>query len=187
MSYADDYEEQSYLNPGLEHAIDEEYANFSGTGLHPNLHPNPSHIVSEGGWIQVQRGGITYPTPTTHKEKTMARDKATIQNEINSARLTIRSLEGLIHDREVELRQLGPAEPNQPRASVRVKFEARGKEYEFLLMRAPNGYWYTTGISSEHNVFVSWKRLREWLNSSDVYWYSEITPLVPQSEIQAPF
>lgn len=176
MSYANDWDGDALGDVALdalalEQAIDEKYADFTGTGLRPTHKPPCC--------AQKQR--------THTKENTMARSKQAIQHEINETTKTMKSLgdhRARLYD---ELRNLAPAEPNQPRASVRVKFNPEGKEYEFLLMRAPQGQWYTTGVRSEHNVFVSWNRLVGWLNSSDVYWYSEIMPLVPQSETQAPF
>lgn len=178
MSYADDYEEESWHEPP-----EDLYAlNFEG------INPWYEFMACLARTpIQVQRGGIKYPTPTTQKEHTMARSKATIQNEINSAQLTIRSLEGLIHDRQMELQKLGPAEPSQHRASVTVMFHPDGKRYEFLLIRTPNGEWYTTGARDETKTFSSWKGVVRWLNSEDIHSFSDVVPLVPQGIEQAPF
>lgn len=173
-SYADDYEDESYLNPGLEHAIDEELADFTGTGLRQR------HRLD----APLARPITIHHTP---QENTMARSKTTIQYEISKTSETIQSLIEHRKRLEKELRETGPAEPSQPRASVLVKFNPDGKEYEFLLMRAPNGYWYTTGSRAEHNMFVNWASLVRWLTSSDVYWYSEITPLVSEQTQLAPF
>lgn len=197
VSYADDYEEESW-NPGLQHdaygfnnsldglqaqvddaqesaleqAIDEQFADFTGTGLRHRLD------------APIARPITIHHTP---QENTMARSKTTIQYEISKTNETIQSLIEHRKRLEKELRETGPAEPSQPRASVRVKFNPDGKEYEFLLMRAPNGYWYTTGSRAEHNMFVNWASLVRWLTSSDVYWFSEITPLVSEQTQLAPF
>lgn len=117
----------------------------------------------------------------------MARNKHTIQAEIDSAQRTIATLRELINERQKELRQLGPAEPTQPRASVNIWFAPGGRRYEFLLIRTPKGEWFTTGTRDDVKTFRNWDAVAAWLTSPDIFKYEGPYALVKESTLTAPF
>ncbi|QOP66838.1 hypothetical protein SEA_ODYSSEY395_89 [Arthrobacter phage Odyssey395] len=149
---------------------------------------NPGYLVAPGGWSTPAdvipqllipiRGGMRYPTPTERTD-TMARSKAEIEAELKLNRELVQRLDQRETELVQELRKAVPAEPTGPhnRFSVEVKFAPHGKKYEFLLLRSPNGAWYTTGSGDHVKVFRNWAALVAWLEGPDVRWYSELRVL----------
>ena len=113
----------------------------------------------------------------------MPRSRAVIAKEIQCAHETVQSINLHIRELQEELRKAGPAEPKASRVSVSVWFTARGKRYEFLLVRPPgSSHWHSTG-KNETAEFRNWDEVIEWLNGPNVHNYGHMHVLEKGEEI----
>lgn len=153
MSYADDYEEESWLNPGIEHAIDEEYANFTGTGLRP-----------------------------TKKENTVTVDIEVAKARLKDAEAATRRARSAEEMRRVEVAELERKarklvdEPGWQYLTVQVQFDPKGTVYRYLFLRV-GGVYYSSGDLGKGSLQVTWNQLVDWLHG--VHWHGKLYRLEP--------
>lgn len=104
--------------------------------------------------------------------------KAQIKHELEVNEQLRRTLA----QRRRQLQQLDltafPVEPpnNCTMFTVDVKFQFRGKRYQFLILRS-GGKYFTTGTSPTHQKFETWEDLCKWLEGDDVYSHSNLEVL----------
>jgi hypothetical protein len=116
----------------------------------------------------------------------MARTPEQIQRELTlnqelAASLADRQEELLA---ELDKAKAAPGEPRQSdRYSVEVKFASHGKKYEFLLLRSPDGAWYTTGTGAQVKRLRDWAALVAWLQGPDVHWHSDLRVLTKSAQV----
>lgn len=163
---ADYYDEREdpldgYYNPGMEHG---------------RRTPRPRR---SNGWNQVNTPpkGTTMPSPKKRQLTPKMRVRQ-LESELDSNL----SLQQQLKQEEERLRaDIRRADvPNPPPASagdmfrVIVQYAGRGPQYTYLLARTGDR-WYTTGTQPDRQVFDSWAKLCEWLNST--FWHSHVERL----------
>lgn len=186
MSYADDYEEQSYLNPGLEHAIDEEYADFSGSGLRV-MHKEIRRIDVEG----IRK---TYPSAFENiiihrdlRNKLKGSTMATNANpndvrnhSIGFLREWKNELTHKMNEVDAELKrreeELRPVRPEEHHFCFSAQYKTGGKHYEFVAFQ-PGGGSGRIFLSGEKSpAFRNWEEFTYWLRHN-FRWVSDFNGL----------
>jgi hypothetical protein len=79
-------------------------------------------------------------------------------------------------DREIAASRRPEPRPDVNRWAIDVRFQPRGKLYEFLVLRA-NGRYYTTGTTLASSVHESWAAFLQWLDE-ETAGHSAMIPLV---------
>lgn len=125
--------------------------------------------------VTAQRGGIKYPK----RKEPMSTNKRDPEYALKLTQKVIAALQ----QEEAELqKQIAQAKTVVPRPAgnryrVHVYFGSHGKRYEFLLLRCPDGRWFTTGTSEETKSFRDWPALVAWLEGPDVHSHSDLIEL----------
>ncbi|QWY81363.1 hypothetical protein SEA_RIZWANA_66 [Arthrobacter phage Rizwana] len=176
---ADYYSEQEFergFERRLEQAIDEERADFYGTGVRPRR-PATSltgqqrrqyGVVDAGGVYlppakgQIVLGPAKAPSPDPERELQCALE---LQEQL-AARIDY--LRDVVRHK--------PAEPVHSRISISLRYSRKGKLYEYLLVRTPDKRWFSTGVKPGTQEFSNWNAVANWLMSDDIYGF-DITPL----------
>lgn len=68
--------------------------------------------------------------------------------------------------------------------AVSVRYAGSTAVYEYLIIRAPRGGYFTTGTGHE-KCFSSWEALVAWLHGPRVAWHGLMRPLVSSSHANA--
>lgn len=99
--------------------------------------------------------------------------KNQIQRNIDDAKAAKSALDRSIHEWEKLKKSAVIAQPATGiMFTINVRFEFRGKEYQFLVLRHGER-WYTTGTTPQTKMFPSWAKFVEWLEE-DVYQHSDL-------------
>jgi hypothetical protein len=94
------------------------------------------------------------------------------RDELRAAEELKQSLDARIKVLRERVRK-APSEPiTTPRISVKVQYTPRGKMYEFLMLKVPDGRWFSTSTQPEAQVFSNWDAVVDWLLSEDIHTFS---------------
>ncbi|ALY10851.1 hypothetical protein WILDE_68 [Arthrobacter phage Wilde] len=177
-----DYYTESMESAELERAIDEDRANFYGTGVRPRGTRRHLDSNTRRRYGVVDTGGVYLPpakgTIYMHPAQTPSPDP---ERELQCAL----ELQQTLADRIDYLQDIvkhKPAEPRRERISVSVKYNRKGKSYEFLLVRTPDKRWFSTGTKPGTQEFRDWNAVTNWLMSGDIYSFF-ITELQPVPDV----
>lgn len=191
MTYADDYEEQSYL----EHVIDEEYADFRGTGLRVSptarydaiLMPPPPRFDAE----TIRK---TYPSAfeniIIHRDLRNKLEGNTMPTNANPNDVRNHSI-GFLKEWKAELtqkmsevdaelerreRERQPVRPTERYFKFNARYKNGSASYEFVVFQpgAGQGRLYITGQNA--STFQNWNEMVEWLKGT-FRWVSDFQPL----------
>ena len=98
---------------------------------------------------------------------------------------TIAALQAQVREMEAEEereRKVKPPEPTRHNKwTVSVRYAGSTEVYEYLIIRAPKGRYYTTGIGTEKQ-FRSWEALVAWLHGPRVAWHGLMRPLIASGD-----
>ena len=170
--YYGDREMESYL----ERAIDEERADFYGTGIRPRRPATSLTGQQRRRYGVVDTDGVYLPPPKG--QILLAPSKAPSPDPERELRCALELQEQLAaridHLRDVVRHK--PAEPVHARISVTLRYSKKGKLYEYLLVRTPDKRWFSTGLKPGTEQFTNWNAVANWLMSDDIYEFN-ITPL----------
>lgn len=103
--------------------------------------------------------------------------KNQIQRNIDDAKAAKSALDRSIYEWEKQKKSAVVSEPAVGTMfTISVRFEFRGKDYQFLVLRHGER-WYTTGTTPKTKMFPSWVKFVEWLEGEDVYQHSDLEVL----------